>query len=146
MKLFELFNTSPTDVKVMRDTAVQYVSEALIGNHMITFAAGLVSEGSKSLMGLQPSETGWWLDFGIHDGGYEYRKTKDGVPTKVLAFVKQQIEVLIKKHDPDALVFTAEEQRAQVYDRMLKKVLHAGASFEKLHTKHGDYLFKVSLK
>jgi hypothetical protein len=146
LKLLELFDSSPIDVKVMRDRADQYTAEAPVGGRAITFNASLVSPYSKSLLGLQPEEEGWSIDFGIHDGGYEFRKTGDGVPAKVLAFVKQQIEALIKKRNPDALVFSAEEKRAQVYDRMLKKVLPSGASFEKLRTRHQDVMFKVTLK
>lgn len=95
---------------------------AKIGNRKINFY------GESSL---KKDKSFWEVHFAEEDlddpSTRTHKLTKSGNEFEVFSFIKQCMEIMIDKYDPDIIYFTAEKEegsnRAKLYEKLLRKNL-----------------------
>lgn len=108
MLLTELFN-SRLEKSVVKDTNDEYQIKAKIGSHEIMFFGYGHGDGEFS------------VSFDAIDTPMDFMFTRDHASIQVLAFVKECIEELVKKHNPSKIYFTAKGKRAVIYRKMIAR-------------------------
>jgi len=135
MLVNELLNTK-AKIEVTEDTSTYQRYESTIKGKIIAFSASKEDPpGDED----DDWETVWDVDFGEFDpktGFMTFSKTNKGDQFEIFSMVKQCIEMLIKKKDPENIVFTADkteakENRADLYERFLKRFTPSGYKYKR---------------
>jgi hypothetical protein len=121
MILQEILNKKITDFEVDED--IDYLDvTAKIGNREIRFYADSpkMKIDNKQIVEIEFSEQ--------RPGAKStYELTRSGNEFQVFAFIKQAIEMMLKKWNPDVIKFTADKadqsNRSGVYEKLVKKYL-----------------------
>lgn len=126
MLITELLDSKHT-IKVTIDDSDFYETSTTIGKDEYRFEASIKKENIWKDEDFVPNR--WTISFGNYNKEIEdvdYSLTGNGDELKVFSFVKESILMLVKKHKPNAISFTADKEegkgnRARVYSTMLKK-------------------------
>lgn len=124
MKLLEILDKKITNFEV-------HDEEDSHGGNVLQIAAKIgdrkIQFHGESV--LHDKKTHWEINFSEEkaDKKHTYELTGSGNEFAVFAFIKQCMEILINKHHPDTIYFTADkadgESRAKLYEKLLRKNL-----------------------
>jgi hypothetical protein len=131
--------------EVIQDDDSIFATSAKIGNRYIIFFAGMEEEGE------------WEIEFKESKDnprmGGTYDLTGSGNELAVFSMIKDSIKELIARHKPKMIVFTASKsdgssKRADTYERLLKKFVVPGYTFDRKDVSHepGDSVQGISLR
>jgi hypothetical protein len=139
MLLNELFKKS-VPYKVIKNTSSKFGTSAVINGREIRFYA-IEDEGGEF--------DEWNVSFGqvLPNGKPTAKMTGSGGELDVLAMVKDSLNDFINTRHPKAIHFTAskdDRSRAAVYERMLKRLMPSGWTYDK--SEHGDDVFFTMVK
>jgi hypothetical protein len=120
MLLSELFNTTAS-FEVIKDSDHTFEVQTQLKKSVIIFTAlttGIAERGD--------SKNDWDVAFSSHDptakiGAYEFALTGNHESVQVLAFVREAMHQLIKKHDPSIITFSSKNDRAEIYKKMIDR-------------------------
>jgi hypothetical protein len=129
MILLELFNSVKNKYKVTHDDSNLFETSATIKDRVIIFSAA--RKGADTGIGMKKAEkygvaSYWGVVFLEKTDGdiLDFHMTNSGGSIEVMAMVKDSLLELIRKHKPEALVFTAaSKSRIGVYERMIQKLM-----------------------
>jgi len=131
MILIELFDKAGSSI-VKQDDGRLYRVQMNLNEKDFEFVAEKITQSGS-----------WKCDFGIvkPNGTLSFSLTNDHNAIKILAFVRECMIQLIKKHHPMKIFIVAFGSRASTYEKMLKKYLHG----YELSIRAGEALTKFTL-
>ena len=125
MILNEILDRKIADFKVTAEEHNVLEIEAKIGKRNIRFYSDMANEFKKSIVDVEFSEE--YQEPSRKMTSYTYKLTGSGNEFAVLSFIKQCMEMMIKKWSPDVVRFTADknqgESRSKIYEKLLKREL-----------------------